>query len=1276
MNDLKNNPQGSGHVFLPNVNPSAAVKGGLVQPLYNRAPAPMGVGYLGVQNSHGKMTGTVLKTTSFEGSVTLNNLSVYNLANDGPDQVSMQLNTVMANTTLLGSSNYSFWTQNVIIYTVTTHQLSFEDNIWNFSSPAAYLSSNAIYSSTGFVYPYPGVHIAVGPTFTVQYPFTVNLFLNASLINGRNAVYFNYSIPTIGVSGTYDQVIFNSTYGMGANYSAPYSYFEVNGFQMSPVGLPYDAELMLGGPGGGTTNSVYGVNGTMSLKYMSPALISGSGNHGKKKDQSQLNYLSDQSRYLQDSMSNSSQTGYVNVPAAYNFGTDTGETSEGMTVSWTPNAVAHLYTGPSLLYGMWNLSRSNRMQTFTGTVSPSNAFMFVSKGGMFNMNTAEWAPLSESGSYNFVLPAGMYTAAYMMSYYMPAYSRLIPQHLFGMMGPGGMGMSNNIVLQRDSMMGIYTPLFAENNAQVMNISTSGAGTPSNPYMLENLQYMPLSPLFSEINDFNFPVFAGVMLSHTSVSVVMTSMPSFYITYLPSFTSQPAFYGLPDYNYLGYWLYDVSNAVMWNNPDITGWFSAFSAGIPEGNVIMWNTYNTLVGNNTFNTMDSAMILFGGGGNTLFGNMFLNAVDNFTPLQQAATSIYGNNLALSVYASGNLIYNNYFNTYYTAYSPQVNPYNGNYAVWENSWNVSLRPASSVSMVNGVSLSGSITGGQYQGGNYWWNFEGSIPYTDGLLIYPQGDYLPLNGLMKVTNPSGNITDNSGINAAPNPAVPDTTPVTVPMFSDFVVTHWCPTYTATINIPSGNWASIVLVYNGSASGVVYDSAYSLVMNNVTVFTGTSPEYGNWSVQSNLTQYESILSGSVQFTFSPPMAIINGSFNNSMELLLYPVAPGAKAPSEPNMVIPFSSMSTVTVPSNVTAADLNLYVYGFGADEFWYADMPSIQPYRAINVTVDGLQIANVLPFPYINTGGIDNFMWRPVTGVFTLNDHPYSVNVTGALGMMEGTHNMGIQVMDSAGSWTTNGALLLYTSNTTGPAIPISYTNGPATPITIATPALGGIAYLTEASSNYSYSSVIPTSTGFIYSLANGLNSFINIQQFSSDGVWQNITMLESSLNFYFTQYINNGAYTNVTTVTTSLYGLGMDTGATFVTSNTTYPMTGTYTQFVQNLDQEWLQESETEVQTGTGISLHGSILESAAQGSGIFAGNLTLTSPYAGVINSVDYVATQMTSSYFSATFNATAIIHAYTHIITAVTDNAQPPYYQANITEDNIWVIQDVSLLGPP
>ena len=256
-------------LFIPNVNYLPGMKNNHVEPLYDQSPAPMGIGDFGLINRGGHIVGTEMKTSSFEGTWTVNNLSAFNLGNDGPYSVTVQLNTILSHTTILGKSSFVYWTQNVIVYSSRTHSLTFEDNIWNFSSPTAVMNPSTIYNSTGNVIPYPGVHIAFGPTVTINYPFTVNLFLNTTVLDGMDTVYFNYSIPTLSMNGTYDRVMFNSTYGMPPGYSAPPAYFEVNGHKLNPVGLLYDAELMIGGPGGGSTNSIYAINSTMSLKYLS-----------------------------------------------------------------------------------------------------------------------------------------------------------------------------------------------------------------------------------------------------------------------------------------------------------------------------------------------------------------------------------------------------------------------------------------------------------------------------------------------------------------------------------------------------------------------------------------------------------------------------------------------------------------------------------------------------------------------------------------------------------------------------------------------------------------------------------------------------------------------------------------------------------------------------------------------------------------------------------------------------------------------------------------------
>ena len=57
----------------------------------------------------------------------------------------------------------------------------------------------------------------------------------------------------------------------------------------------------------------------------------------------------------------------------------------------------------------------------------------------------------------------------------------------------------NVSLLRDYNMGIYTPLYAFDNAQIANTSLYGNGTAGNPYVLDNYQVMPISSLFEEFN---------------------------------------------------------------------------------------------------------------------------------------------------------------------------------------------------------------------------------------------------------------------------------------------------------------------------------------------------------------------------------------------------------------------------------------------------------------------------------------------------------------------------------------------------------------------------------------------------------------------------------------------------------------------------------------------------------------------------------------------------------------------------------------------------------
>ena len=679
------------YASLPNLNVPAKFHDGVVSPSYTSSPAPMGIGYYGTENISGHMVSMNTTTSSVMASINVYNFSDFYLLNDGPQSVTFQLNSVLNNVTLFGNSSYTFWTQNVVFYSARVHQLTFLDNIWNFSSPAIYMSPNALYSYNGNLVS-PVFYFDVGPTINVTYPFHLSLYLNSSVVDNRTAMFFNYSITTGGksMSGSYDQVMFNSTYGMPASYSAPSPKYLASGTRITPTGyIAYDFEIMVGGPGGGSTSSLFSLNATMNLMYKSGA-------------------------------------GYVNVPSAYDVASQTGETSEGVSVSWE-GSTAHLSAGPSLVYGMWNISSVSSMTTFTGNIAPSNAFAFVSPAP-FNVSMAAWMPLSSSGSYDFSLPSASYAVEVLMSDYSPVSMSL--------------GASMHISLTRNNSMGIYTPLFAMNNNQIMNISLKGTGTSSNPYIIDNVQNSPINPIFGEFNDYGFPVFYGLLLMNTNAHVVIKHMPSLLINYTDSaFSGLLAFYQVPTYNYLNYEFYNTSNVSMWQNYHISGWFTYGQSGFPVANIVVWNSTSFLVGSNAMSVMDSGLLVYGSPNMTIWGNYILESSEVFVnDTFYASTNIWGAPLGIAEYSSGDVIYNNFFAVQFNAYSPNSSIYSGQPAVYVNAWNITKQSSSNVHMFNGFALSGSIIGTSYQGGNFWWNFNGVVPYNNYGLIYYGGDYEPL--------------------------------------------------------------------------------------------------------------------------------------------------------------------------------------------------------------------------------------------------------------------------------------------------------------------------------------------------------------------------------------------------------------------------------------------------------------------------------------------------------------------------------------------------------
>ncbi len=922
----------SKYVYLPNLNEkSTYVNGQLNAPGYSIAPAPMGVADYGLINKTGTMTSYSYQTSSIEGVLNLTSTSLLSMVNDAPQSFSTQLNAIMSNVTLFGSSSYTFWTQNVAFYSARTHTLEFLSNIWNFSSPSTLISPN-VFSKYGGNLIAPTFYYGLSPIMNVTLPFEVQLYLNSSVSPGGNdTIFFNYTLhnKTAGgswmtSSGMFDYAEFNSSYGQAPGYKAPLSNFLISGNQITPTGfIPYDAELMVGGPGGGSSATFTSINGYMQLKT--------------------LNATSHQ---------------YQNVKAAYNVASETGETSVGVNVYYTPNAVAHLTTGPSIIAPLWNLSSTSEQGYFTvhGTISPGSAYVFVNSGPSLNNITAAWAPVRPSGQFSYDLMPGTYSFQILMSYYDPVYFNETGTNSSTPITP------SHLTMTQDFSQGMYTPLQAWSNgslkALVKALDGSGNGTLNSPYVITGYHgqwtnvtgtptYVPnvnINPLFWEMNDYLFPIFYGVLFANVDNYTVLTGMPSMQILF-PSFTYGVLnYWQVPVFNYMGYQFYNDSNISIWNNQYISGWFSNNYNYVPVGSIIMWNSTNFLVADNTFYSMGASLMIynpyFTDANNTIWGNRFLQS-PGIAESQYSLSYIQGSSPnGIDLWSSGNLIYNNYFNVATTAMSlsPAYDPYSGAVAFYTDTWNVTKQSAANINMVNGFELYGSIIGQNYQGGNYWWDYtgNGTEPYYGafgyyGYNIQSGADYAPL------AEPMYTVVF---LLSLPTPAPWSVELFNIQQQTDFGI--YAPVYInstvsgsyVSFNVPNGTYGLV-------APAEIQSPAYNYVAINLLSLLGTlSFQVAGSSMTLNLTSLyfiiptynvtiqETGLAAGTTWGFTFPVGTVNQTgytytdqtvFQTNATSVTIPYAPEYLNQSVVSMNVSGYIVSPVTYSINITNSAVTL---------------------------------------------------------------------------------------------------------------------------------------------------------------------------------------------------------------------------------------------------------------------------------------------------------------------------------------------------------------------
>jgi hypothetical protein len=401
----------------PNLHQAPPLKDthNLVTPLYNAAPAPMGVAYYGLSNTTGTIQGTTVNTTSLLG--TWNTTDPLGTAAEVFDTSSgnaagsfgAQLNTVLVNTTLHGQTSFGpagnvnvgptgcqawnlaennlnsttcpnvFWLQLYIEYSEASHSLTISNEIWNFSNPTGDWSGTGTNTIDGFG-SVESAEVYQGPssgTITIPYPYTFSL-----------ALYMNYTqgpCHTDSVAGTgiaSCPAAYGTTYPLNELFMN-YTVRSGSGARLCPTSIPSgrlcgeDDDVFFNSLAPGATHGVpalgpHGRIGSATIQangtQYDPIGLTNDFefDYGIGSDDGATNLIFYQHGivgldYCQNANAVQAPTGgikcgtYSPPPAAEDFGGETGETSTGEMAYWAPQGAAainpHTGLGPTLLPG-------------------------------------------------------------------------------------------------------------------------------------------------------------------------------------------------------------------------------------------------------------------------------------------------------------------------------------------------------------------------------------------------------------------------------------------------------------------------------------------------------------------------------------------------------------------------------------------------------------------------------------------------------------------------------------------------------------------------------------------------------------------------------------------------------------------------------------------------------------------------------------------------------------------------------------------------------------
>ena len=341
--------------------------------------------------------------------------------------------------------------------------------------------------------------------------------------------------------------------------------------------------------------------------------------------------------------------------------------------------------------------------------------------------------------------------------------------------------------------------------------------------------------------------------------------------------------------------------------------------------------------------------------------------------------------------------------------------------------------------------------------------VPIVSCLLLLSSG---ALKAQVVLAPSTPQIGSSNTVSADPPVPRPRTTPCIVQLFqnlefADFNIKSF--SYTPPPGCP-GPWAKVVFTADFTVTaGRQFDRTAKFFVGGVNIYFGTTAEpraslSPSWHVESDVTDLSALFrspqNGSANignFVGVSAGVTYTGIIFANAQLQFYPESftSGDRAARAPDVVIGLqgdgdgtilnttgSQLSkTLTLPTNIESAYLDVIAQSQSNDEFWYLCVPddlaaALQScgstaFRETEVSIDG-QPAGVAPvFPWIYTGGIDPFLWEPIPGVQTLNFKPYRVDLTPFAGLLSDgrQHTIALSVFNANSYFLATATLLLHT-------------------------------------------------------------------------------------------------------------------------------------------------------------------------------------------------------------------------------------------------------------